>query len=102
MSELVEAILSDFGVQVRVTEVHPGPVITRFEVQSGARRQGQPHHRAGEVIWPARLSVTSVRVVEIIPGKTVIGLEIPNEEREMVLLHSVIDSGRSMSRWPVP
>ncbi|MGI9212914.1 MAG: DNA translocase FtsK, partial [Methylococcaceae bacterium] len=91
MSELVESILADFGVQVRVTEVHPGPVITRFEVQPS------PGVKASRITGLARdlaraLSVTSVRVVEIIPGKTVIGLEIPNEEREMVLLHSVIAS----------
>lgn len=91
MSELVESILADFGVQVRVTEVHPGPVITRFEVQPA------PGVKASRITGLARdlaraLSVTSVRVVEIIPGKTVIGLEIPNEEREMVLLHSVIAS----------
>ena len=91
MSELVESILADFGVQVRVTEVHPGPVITRFEIQPA------PGVKASRITGLARdlaraLSVTSVRVVEIIPGKTVIGLEIPNEEREMVLLHSVVAS----------
>jgi S-DNA-T family DNA segregation ATPase FtsK/SpoIIIE len=71
--------------------VHPGPVITRFELQPA------PGVKASRVSGLAKdlaraLSVTSVRVVEIIPGKTVIGLEIPNEEREMVLLHAVLAS----------
>jgi S-DNA-T family DNA segregation ATPase FtsK/SpoIIIE len=91
MSRQLESILADFGVEVQVTEVHPGPVITRFEVQPA------PGVKVSRISGLAKdlartLSVTSVRVVEIIPGKTVIGLEIPNEEREMVLLHSVLAS----------
>jgi len=91
MSRQLEAILEDFGVSVQVVEVHPGPVITRFEVQPA------PGVKVSRISGLAKdlartLSVTSVRVVEIIPGKTVIGLEIPNEEREMVLLHSVLCS----------
>jgi S-DNA-T family DNA segregation ATPase FtsK/SpoIIIE len=91
MSRQLETILADFGVEVQVTEVHPGPVITRFEVQPA------PGVKVSRISGLAKdlartLSVTSVRVVEIIPGKTVVGLEIPNEEREMVLLHSVLAS----------
>jgi S-DNA-T family DNA segregation ATPase FtsK/SpoIIIE len=91
MSEQLESILADFGVEVQVTEVHPGPVITRFEVQPA------PGVKVSRISGLAKdlartLSVTSVRVVEIIPGKTVIGIEIPNEERELVLLHSVLAS----------
>jgi S-DNA-T family DNA segregation ATPase FtsK/SpoIIIE len=91
MSGQLEAILADFGVEVRVTDVHPGPVITRFEVQPA------PGVKVSRISGLAKdlaraLSVTSVRVVEIIPGKSVIGLEIPNEERELVLLHSVLAS----------
>ena len=91
MSRQLEAILDDFGVEVQVMEVHPGPVITRFEVQPA------PGVKVSRISGLAKdlartLSVNSVRVVEIIPGKTVIGLEIPNEEREMVLLHSVLSS----------
>jgi DNA segregation ATPase FtsK/SpoIIIE, S-DNA-T family len=91
MSRQLEAILDDFGVEVQVMEVHPGPVITRFEVQPAA---GVKVSRiSGLAKDLARtLSVNSVRVVEIIPGKTVIGLEIPNEERETVLLHSILAS----------
>ena len=86
-----QCALDDFGVEVQVVEVHPGPVITRFEVQPA------PGVKVSRISGLAKdlartLSVTSVRVVEIIPGKTVIGLEIPNEERETVLLHSVLAS----------
>jgi S-DNA-T family DNA segregation ATPase FtsK/SpoIIIE len=91
MSGQLESILADFGVEVRVTEVHPGPVITRFEIQPA------PGVKVSRISGLAKdlaraLSVTSVRVVEIIPGKSVVGLEIPNEERELVLLHSVLAS----------
>jgi len=91
MSRLVESILDDFGVDVQVTEVHPGPVITRFEIQPA------PGVKVSRISGLAKdlaraLSVTSVRVVEVIPGKSVIGLEIPNQEREMVLLYSVLSS----------
>ncbi|MFM8332449.1 MAG: DNA translocase FtsK [Candidatus Methylumidiphilus sp.] len=91
MSRLLENILADFGVDVDVVGVLPGPVITRFEVQPA------PGVKASRISGLAKdlaraLSVTSVRVVEIIPGKSVIGLEIPNEAREIVLLHSVLAS----------
>jgi S-DNA-T family DNA segregation ATPase FtsK/SpoIIIE len=91
MSRQLEEILSDFGVDVQVTDIHPGPVITRFEIQPA------PGVKVSRISGLAKdlartLSVTSVRVVEIIPGKTVIGLEIPNEERELVLLHAVLAS----------
>ena len=91
MSRLLESILDDFGVDVEVVDVLPGPVITRFEVQPA------PGVKASRISGLAKdlaraLSINSVRVVEIIPGKSVIGLEIPNEEREIVLLHSVFSS----------
>jgi S-DNA-T family DNA segregation ATPase FtsK/SpoIIIE len=91
MSRQVENILADFGVDVEVVGVQPGPVITRFEVQPA------PGVKASRISGLAKdlaraLSVTSVRVVEIIPGKSVIGLEIPNEAREIVLLHNVLAS----------
>lgn len=91
MSQLVETILADFGVEVQVTEVHPGPVITRFEIQPAAGVKVSRISGLAKDLARA-LSVTSVRVVEIIPGKSVIGLEIPNEERETVLLYSVLSS----------
>jgi DNA segregation ATPase FtsK/SpoIIIE, S-DNA-T family len=91
MSQLVENILNDFGVAVTVEEIHPGPVITRFEIQPAAGIKVSRITGLAKDLARA-LSVTSVRVVEIIPGKSLIGLEIPNEEREMVLLHSVMAS----------
>ncbi|NJD06248.1 MAG: cell division protein FtsK [Methylococcaceae bacterium] len=91
MSRLVESILDDFGVDVQVTEVHPGPVITRFELQPAAGVKVSRISGLAKDLARA-LSVTSVRVVEIIPGKSVIGLEIPNQEREMVLLYSLLCS----------
>ena len=91
MSRLLEGILDDFGVEVEVVDVLPGPVITRFEIQPA------PGIKASRISGLAKdlaraLSINSVRVVEIIPGKSVVGLEIPNEEREIVLLHSVLAS----------
>ena len=91
MARLLENILDDFGVEVVVVGIQPGPVITRFEIQPA------PGVKASRISGLAKdlaraLSVTSVRVVEIIPGKSVIGLEIPNEAREIVLLHSVLAS----------
>jgi len=91
MARMLENILDDFGVDAEVVGIQPGPVITRFEIQPA------PGVKASRISGLARdlaraLSVTSVRVVEIIPGKSVIGLEIPNEAREIVLLHSVIAS----------
>jgi len=91
MARLLEGILDDFGVEVEVVGIQPGPVITRFEIQPA------PGVKASRISGLAKdlaraLSVTSVRVVEIIPGKSVIGLEIPNEAREIVLLHAVLDS----------
>ncbi len=85
MSRLVEKKLLDFNVEVRVESVQPGPVITRFEIEPA------PGIKASQIVGLARdiaraLSVVSVRIVENIAGKTFIGLEIPNEERETVYL----------------
>jgi S-DNA-T family DNA segregation ATPase FtsK/SpoIIIE len=91
MSRLVEIKLKDFGVEVEVVAVHPGPVITRFEMQPA------PGTKASQISGLSKdlaraLSVVSVRVVEVIPGKPVVGLEIPNEKREMVTLGEIIKS----------
>jgi len=83
LSRQVELKLADFGVQVDVVEVHPGPVITRFELQPAAGvKSSQISNLAKDL---ARgLSVISVRVVEVIPGKTTMGLEITNAVRHTV------------------
>nr|WP_083264559.1 DNA translocase FtsK [Pseudohongiella acticola] len=91
MSKLLELKLQDFGIEIEVTAVHPGPVITRFEVQPA------PGVKASRITGLGRdlarsLAVVGVRVVEVIPGKTVIGIEIPNEHREMIMLGQVLAS----------
>ncbi|WP_394753680.1 DNA translocase FtsK [Crenothrix sp.] len=91
MSRLVEAILADFNVAVTVVGFHPGPVITRFELQPAAGVKVSRISTLSKDLARALL-VTSVRIVEIIPGKSVVGLEIPNREREMVTLRELLVS----------
>ena len=91
MSRLVEDILADFNVAVEVVGFHPGPVITRFELQPAAGVKVSRISSLSKDLARA-LSVTSVRIVEIIPGKSVVGLEIPNREREMVTLRELLVS----------
>jgi DNA segregation ATPase FtsK/SpoIIIE, S-DNA-T family len=91
MSRLVELKLKDFGVDVDVVAVHPGPVVTRFEMRPA------PGVKASQITALSKdlaraLSTVSVRVVEVIPGKSVMGLEIPNEKREVVTLGEIIRS----------
>lgn len=91
LSRDVELRLKDFGIQVQVVAVHPGPVVTRFEMQPAAgikvsRITGLAKDLARS------LSVVSVRIVEVIPGKSVIGLEVPNKHREIVRLSEVLSS----------
>ena len=91
MSRLLAEKLADFGIEVEVTAIKPGPVITRFEVQPAAGVKG--NRITGLVKDLARsLAVKSVRVVEHIPGRDVIGIEIPNDDREMILLSQVLES----------
>ena len=91
MSRLVEDILADFNVSVEVVGFLPGPVITRFELQPAAGVKVSRISSLSKDLARA-LSVTSVRIVEVIPGKSVIGLEIPNREREMVNLRDLMAS----------
>ena len=91
MSRLLEVKLQDFGISATVVEVLPGPVVTRFEIQPAAgikvsRISGLAKDLARS------MAVISVRVVEVIQGKSVVGIEIPNETREMVRLSEVINS----------
>ncbi len=91
LSRLLELKLRDYNVEAEVVAVFPGPVITRFEIQPAA---GVKVSRiTGLVKDLARsLAVISVRVVEVIPGKSVIGIEIPNIDREIVKLGEVLSS----------
>jgi S-DNA-T family DNA segregation ATPase FtsK/SpoIIIE len=91
MSRMVEDILADFNVTVTVVGFHPGPVITRFELQPAAGIKVSRISTLSKDLARALL-VTSVRIVEIIPGKSVVGLEIPNREREMVTLRELLVS----------
>jgi S-DNA-T family DNA segregation ATPase FtsK/SpoIIIE len=91
MSRLVELKLKDFNVDVEVKSVSPGPVITRFELDPA------PGVKVSQIASLAKdiarsLSVVSVRVVEVIPGKSFVGLEIPNESRELVTLGEILKS----------
>lgn len=93
LSRLVEIKLADFGVEVEVVAVHPGPVVTRFEMEPA------PGVKASKITTLSKdlarsLSVPSILVVEVIPGKTCVGLEIPNEHREIVSLSEILMSKR--------
>ena len=91
LSRLLESKLADFNVDVRVVEVHPGPVVTRFEVQLAAGLKVSKLTTLSKDIARS-LSVMSVRVVEVIAGKSTVGLEIPNEDREIVQLTEILQS----------
>lgn len=95
MSRLVEQSLQDFNVIVGVTAVLPGPVITRFEMQPAAGVKVSRISGLAKDLARA-LSVTSVRIVEVIAGKSVIGLEIPNQQREMVCFRKGLESSKFM------
>ena len=91
LSKLVEIKLDDYGVKASVVAVHQGPVITRFELEPEAGV------KAGKITNLSRdlaraLSVTNVRVVEVIPGKNLIGIEIPNENKQIVRLSEILKS----------
>lgn len=89
LSHQVELKLKDFGVEVQVVEVQPGPVVTRFELQPAAGIKVSRISGLAKDLARA-LSVSSVRIVEVIPGKPVVGLEIPNEHRETVRLREIL------------
>jgi S-DNA-T family DNA segregation ATPase FtsK/SpoIIIE len=91
LSKLLELKLLDFGISAEVVAVYPGPVVTRFEIQPA------PGVKVSRISNLAKdlarsLAVISVRVVEVIPGKSVVGIEIPNEDREIVNFREVLAS----------
>lgn len=93
LSREVELRLQDFGIDVQVVAVHPGPVVTRFEMQPAAGV------KASRIVSLAKdlarsLSAISVRIVEVIPGKSVVGLELPNKNREIVRLREIFSSSQ--------
>jgi DNA segregation ATPase FtsK/SpoIIIE, S-DNA-T family len=91
LSRQVEMKLRDFRIEVEVVGVYPGPVVTRFELQPAPGIKGSQISNLDKDIARG-LSVVSVRVVDVIPGKSVIGLEIPNSQREIVYLSEILRS----------
>jgi len=91
LSRQVEFKLKDFRIEVQVVGAFPGPVITRFELQPAPGVKGSQISNLDKDIARG-LSVMSVRVVDVIPGKSVIGLEIPNTQREIVYLSEILRS----------
>jgi len=90
-SRLIERKLMDFGIEVKVLSAQPGPVITRYELEPAAGVKGSQVTNLVKDLARA-LSVASVRVVETIPGKTYMGLEIPNPKRQIVYLSEIMSS----------
>ncbi len=90
-SRLIEKKLLDFGVEVKVIAAYPGPVITRYEIEPAVGVKGSQIINLIKDLARA-LSVISIRVVETIPGKSCMGLEIPNPERQMVRLSEIVSS----------
>jgi S-DNA-T family DNA segregation ATPase FtsK/SpoIIIE len=90
-SRLIEKKLSDFGVDARVVAAYPGPVVTRYEIEPATGVKGS------QIVNLARdlarsLSLTSIRVVETIPGKNYMALELPNPKRQIVRLSEIVGS----------
>jgi S-DNA-T family DNA segregation ATPase FtsK/SpoIIIE len=90
-SRLIERKLADFGVAVKVLAAYPGPVITRFEIEPAIGVKGAQIVNLMKDLARA-LSVVSIRVVETIPGKSCMGLELPNPRRQMVRLVELLSS----------
>jgi S-DNA-T family DNA segregation ATPase FtsK/SpoIIIE len=90
-SRLIEKKLSDFGVSANVVAAYPGPVITRYEIEPATGIKGSMIVNLSKDLARA-LSLTSIRVVETIPGKSLMGLELPNARRQSVCLSEVLGS----------
>ncbi len=89
MGKLVENKLADFGVKTTVVAVHPGPVITRFELELAPGIKVSKLTALSQDLARS-LSTTRVRVVEVIPGKPYVGIELPNQNREMVRIKEIL------------
>jgi DNA segregation ATPase FtsK/SpoIIIE, S-DNA-T family len=90
-SRLIEKKLSDFGVDAKVVAAYPGPVITRYEIEPATGVKGSQIVNLGRDLARS-LSLTSIRVVETIPGKNYMGLELPNPKRQIVRLTEILGS----------
>ncbi len=90
-SLMIERKLAEFGVEVKVVSASPGPVITRYEIEPAVGVKGSQIVNLAKDL-ARTLSVTSIRVVEAIPGKHTMGLEIPNPKRQIVRLSEILGS----------
>nr|WP_244958717.1 DNA translocase FtsK [Neisseria shayeganii] len=91
MAERIEAKLAEFGIRVEVVSAISGPVITRFEIEPAQGVKGSQITNLAKDLARS-LSMQSVRVVETIPGKNTMGIEVPNEKRQEVLLREILSS----------
>ena len=91
MAEVLTEKLADFGVEATVASIQPGPVVTRFEVQPAPGTKVSKFTALAKDLARA-LTVSSVRIVEIIPGRSTIGIEIPNQTREIVRLREILST----------
>ena len=91
VSRLIEKKLSDFGVEVKVVAAYPGPVVTRYEIEPSVGVKGSQIVNLARDLARA-LSLISIRVVETIPGKNYMGLELPNPKRQIVRLSEIVGS----------
>ncbi|MDE2311292.1 MAG: DNA translocase FtsK 4TM domain-containing protein, partial [Betaproteobacteria bacterium] len=99
-SRLIERKLKDFGVEVKVVAAYPGPVITRYEIEPAVGVKGSQITNLVKDLARA-LSVVSIRVVETIPGKAYMALELPNPKRQMVKLSEILSS-QAYADMPTP
>jgi S-DNA-T family DNA segregation ATPase FtsK/SpoIIIE len=90
-SRLIEKKLKDFGVEVRVVAAAPGPVITRYEIEPATGVKGSQVVNLGKDLARS-LSLVSIRVIETIPGKNLMALELPNAKRQTIRLSEILGS----------
>ncbi len=88
-SRLIERKLAEFGVEVKVLAAYPGPVITRYEIEPASGVKGSQIVNLGKDLARS-LAVVSIRVVETIPGKNCMALELPNNQRQIVRLSEIL------------
>ena len=100
LSRQIEFKLKDFRIEANVVGAYPGPVITRFEIEPAPGVKGSQISSLDKDIARG-LSVKAVRVVDVIPGKSVVGLEIPNSQREMIFLSELLRS-KEYDKSPSP
>ncbi|MBN4841561.1 DNA translocase FtsK, partial [Citrobacter braakii] len=90
-SRLIEKKLADFGVEVQVVAAQPGPVITRYEIEPATGVKGSQIVNLAKDLARS-LSLVSIRVIETIPGKSLMALELPNARRQTIHLSEILGS----------